>query len=60
MADLGYAKDYKYAHSYAGNFVDQEFLPDKLSGTKFYEPGENSKEAEIRKRLNAMWKKYNY
>jgi putative ATPase len=40
--------------------VDQEFLPDKLSGTKFYEPGENSKEAEIRKRLNAMWKKYNY
>ena len=60
MADLGYAKDYKYAHSYAGNFVDQEFLPGKLSGTKFYEPGENSKEAEIRKRLNAMWKKYNY
>ena len=60
MADLGYAKDYKYAHSYAGNFVDQEFLPDSLSGRKFYEPGQNSKEAEMRKRLEAMWKKYNY
>ena len=60
MADLGYAKDYKYAHSYAGNFVDQEFLPRELSGTKFYEPGQNSKEAEMRKRLEAMWKKYNY
>ena len=60
MADLGYAKDYKYAHAYAGNFVDQEFLPDKLSGTKFYEPGENAKEADMRKKLNVLWKKYNY
>ncbi len=60
MADLGYAKDYKYAHSYSGNFVDQEFLPDKLSGKKFYEPGENAKETEIRKRLNILWKKYGY
>ena len=60
MADLGYAKDYKYAHSYAGNFVDQEFLPDKLSGRKFYEPGENPKEAEMKKKLNILWKKYGY
>ena len=60
MKDLGYAKDYKYAHSYADNFVDQEFLPDKLSGTKFYEPGQNSKEADLRKRLAALWQKYNY
>ena len=60
MADLGYAKDYKYAHSYAGNFVDQEFLPDSLSGRKFYEPGQNPKEADMRKKLEAMWKKYNY
>ncbi len=60
MEDLGYAKDYKYAHSYEGNFVDQEFLPDKISGTKFYEPGMNTKEAELRKRLSALWKKYNY
>jgi putative ATPase len=60
MADLGYAKDYKYAHSYEGNFVDQEFLPDKISGTKFYEPGQNSKELELRKRLATLWKKYGY
>ena len=60
MKDLGYAKDYKYAHAYAGNFVDQEFLPDKLSGTKFYDPGENSKELDLRKRLAAIWQKYNY
>ena len=60
MADLGYAKDYKYAHSYAGSFVDQEFLPDKLSGTKFYEPGQNAKENDLRKRLAVMWEKYKY
>ena len=60
MADLGYAKDYRYAHSYAGNFVDQEFLPEKLSGRKFYDPGQNAKEAEIRKRLAVLWKKYEY
>lgn len=61
MADLGYAKDYKYAHSYAGNFVDQDFLPEKLSGTRFYEPGQNAKENEMRKRLLALWnEKYNY
>ena len=60
MKELGYAKDYKYAHSYAGNFVDQEFLPEKLSGTKFYEPGENAKEADIKKKLNILWKKYGY
>ena len=61
MADLGYAKDYKYAHSYAGNFVDQEFLPEQLSGTRFYEPGQNAKENEMRKRLLALWnEKYNY
>ena len=60
MKELGYAKDYKYAHSYSGNFVDQEFLPEKLSGTKFYEPGENAKEADIKKKLNILWKKYGY
>ena len=60
MKELGYAKDYKYAHSYSGNFVDQEFLPEKLSGTKFYEPGDNAKEADIKKKLNILWKKYGY
>ena len=60
MKDLGYSKDYKYAHDYEGNFVDQEFLPDALKGTKFYEPGSNKHEDQIRARLAALWKKYNY
>ena len=60
MKDLGYHKNYKYAHDFEGNFVDQEFLPDVLQGHKFYEPGNNAREAEIRRRLQALWKKYNY
>ena len=60
MKDLGYHKDYKYAHSYEGNFVDQEFLPDALKATKFYDPGNNTREDEIRAKLAALWKKYTY
>lgn len=60
MKELGYGKDYKYAHSYEDNFVDQEFLPEDLSGTKFYDPGDNKKEREIRERLARIWKKYGY
>ncbi|OFY45096.1 MAG: AAA family ATPase [Bacteroidetes bacterium GWF2_40_14] len=60
MQELGYAKDYKYAHSYSNNFVDQEFLPKELNDKKFYEPGDNSKENEIKKRLESLWKKYDY
>ena len=60
MKELGYHKNYKYAHDFDGNFVDQEFLPDVLQGHKFYEPGNNAREAEIRRRLQALWKKYNY
>ncbi|MBN2175638.1 MAG: replication-associated recombination protein A [Bacteroidales bacterium] len=61
MKDIGYGKDYKYAHNYQNNFTDQEFLPDKISGKKFYDPGNNPRETEIRNRLKAFWKnKYNY
>ena len=61
MKNLGYGQDYKYAHSYAGNFIQDNFLPDELKGTVFYDPGVNSKEEDIRKRLAGMWKDiYNY
>lgn len=60
MKELGYAKDYKYAHSYSNNFVDQDFLPKELNDKKFYEPGDNSKENEIKRRLESLWKKYDY
>jgi len=56
MKNLGYGKEYKYAHSYSGNFVPDNFLPEEIKGSVFYEPGVNSKEEEIRKRLSVMWK----
>lgn len=61
MKDQDYGKGYKYAHSYPGNFIDQEFLPDEIAGTKLYDPSENARENEMRKRLKALWKgKYGY
>lgn len=61
MKDIGYGKEYKYAHNYENNFVDLEFLPEKIKGKKFYEPQNNARENEIRIRLKALWKsKYNY
>ena len=56
MKDLDYGKNYQYAHSHQGNFVDLEFLPEEISGTKFYEPGENSTEKKIRDELEKKWK----
>jgi len=60
MKQLGYGKDYKYAHSYIGNFVYQEFLPDDISGRKFYEPQRNAAEVKAREQLKIHWKKYEY
>ena len=60
MKELGYHKGYKYAHEFEGNFVDQEFLPDALRGHKFYDPGNNPRESDLRKRLQSLWTKYNY
>lgn len=60
MKSIGYGKDYKYAHTYEGNFTDLEFLPDSLSGRKFYDPSNNPKEREIRTLLEHLWKKYGY
>lgn len=56
MKDLSYGKDYKYAHDYKGNFVEQEFLPEGLEGTKFYNPGDNAQENAISERMKARWK----
>jgi putative ATPase len=56
MGELGYGAEYKYAHDYSGNFVQQEFLPDSLSGTCFYEPNEqNAQEAKMAERMRALW-----
>jgi putative ATPase len=61
MKRLGYAKNYKYAHSYESNFTEQEFLPDEIKGTKFYDPGKNPREEELRKFLRGLWNdKYDY
>ncbi|MDX1470831.1 MAG: replication-associated recombination protein A [Flavobacteriaceae bacterium] len=61
MKELGYGKDYKYAHNYEGNFVDQEFLPEEIKKTKFYEPGNNKREQAYREFLKRRWKdKYEY
>ena len=56
MKNLGYSEGYKYAHSYEGNFIRDNFLPEEIKGTKFYEPGLNPKEEEIKKRLKGLWK----
>jgi putative ATPase len=61
MKELGYGKDYKYAHSYEGNFVPDDFLPKEILGTKLYDPQDNVREEELRQRLRNWWKeKYGY
>ncbi|MBR6279886.1 MAG: replication-associated recombination protein A, partial [Bacteroidales bacterium] len=58
MAELGYADGYKYAHDYPGHFADLEFLPEKFSGTVFYEPQPNASEDRLKAYLAACWPKY--
>jgi putative ATPase len=61
MKEIGYGKDYKYAHAYENNFINLEFLPDQISGRKFYDPGKNAREEETRKWLRGRWGgKYGY
>ncbi|MDQ6757816.1 MAG: replication-associated recombination protein A [Bacteroidota bacterium] len=61
MKNLKYGKDYKYSHMGDGNFMEQEYLPGKIVGTKFYDPGNNAREIELRKFLKERWKdKYGY
>ena len=61
MKDIGYSDGYKYAHDYEGNFVEQEFLPKEIAGTKLYQPQNNPREIELRNSLRNKWKdKYGY
>jgi putative ATPase len=61
MKEMNYGKEYQYAHSFEGNFVDLEYFPKEISGTKLYEPGENARENEQRVFLRKIWKeKYGY
>lgn len=55
MKDLDYGKEYKYAHSYDGNFVDQDFLPEEIREVKLYEPGNNATEKKIHEELKKKW-----
>ena len=61
MKQMDYGKDYQYAHQFENNFVIQEFLPEAISGTRFYSPQKNAREAEIRQFLKTRWKEiYGY
>ena len=57
MKDLGYSEGYKYAHSYEGNFVEQQFLPDGIVGTRFWSPQKNASEDKLRERMELIWKR---
>ena len=56
MKELGYGKDYKYAHQYPGNFADQEFMPDTAKGTNFFVAGSSKREQEIKEQIEKLWK----
>ncbi|HEV7781778.1 MAG TPA: replication-associated recombination protein A [Chitinophagaceae bacterium] len=61
MKNLDYGKNYEYSHSYENNFSAQEYLPKEIAGKKFYDPGKNAREEELRKFLKSLWKdKYGY
>ncbi|NCI47958.1 replication-associated recombination protein A [Sediminibacterium sp. WSJ-3] len=61
MKELNYGKGYQYSHNGEGNFIDQEYLPEELKGTRFFEPGNNARENELRRFLKEKWKdKYHY
>ena len=55
MKQLGYAKDYKYAHSYEGHFVHQQFMPDEVKDTRIWHPQNNAQEVKLKERMQALW-----
>lgn len=56
MKDLGYGNDYKYAHSFERHFVEENYFPETLNHKDIYQPGPNSREKELKDRLNRLWK----
>ncbi len=56
MKQIGYGDNYQYAHDYKNSFVELEFLPEKLKGQRFYNPGSNPREEQDAKKINALWK----
>ena len=55
MKQLGYAKDYKYAHAYEGHFVHQQFMPDEVKDTRIWHPQNNAQEVKLKERMQALW-----
>ena len=56
MKDMDYGKDYKYAHNYEGNFVKQDFLPEKIKNISIWKPQSNQAEERLRAQMNSLWK----
>jgi putative ATPase len=57
MKQMDYGKNYKYAHNYKDNFVEQAFLPSSIHGKKFYQPGQNTNEEKIKEKQDKIWKR---
>ncbi|MCB9425572.1 MAG: replication-associated recombination protein A [Flavobacteriales bacterium] len=55
MKELGYGKEYMYSHNYPGNFVEQDYMPDEIKGSRLFEPGDNAREKEIKENLKKKW-----
>ena len=55
MKQLGYGKDYKYAHAYQGNFVNQQFLPDEIKDSRIWHPQNNAQEVKLKERMQGLW-----
>ena len=55
MKQLGYGKDYKYAHAYQGNFVNQQFLPDEIKNSRIWHPQNNAQEVKLKERMQGLW-----
>ena len=55
MKELGYGKEYKYAHAYKGHFVEQQFLPDEVKNTRIWHPQDNAQETKLKERMQGLW-----